>query len=137
MLKEYNEIFEILRTTIMGKDFDKSINNEIIYTKEFIKSLLYSNEKISTIINYHREKRKSQLAENKNIFYILKNSDKNIFKENVSIINSLNTFSILYNQPEYIQNLNYNLYVRIVEGLSQCSKFIRTVSVMNGYDILK
>jgi hypothetical protein len=135
MLNEYNEIFEMLKFTIMGKEFDNSINNEAIYTKDFIKSLLYSNDKINLIIQKLREKKSSLLIENKNIFYILKNNEKNIFKETISILNSLNTFNLLYDQPEYIQSLNYNLYVKIVDGLSQCSKFIRTVSIMNGYII--
>jgi hypothetical protein len=136
MLKEYNEIFELLKETIMGKDFDSSINNELIYTKEFVKTLIFSNDKINNIINKLRGKKNDALSVNKNIFYILKNNDKNIFKENIAIINSLNAFSILYDQPSYIQTLNINLYNKIVEGLSQCSKVIRKVSIMNGYAFL-
>jgi hypothetical protein len=136
MLKEYNEILEIIKETIMEKDFDKSIDNDIIYTKEFIKSLICSNDKINGIITKLREKKMNFLIENKNVFYILKNWEKKIFKHKIVILNSLNNFGILYDQPSYIQTLNNNLYNRIVEGLSQCSKFIRTVSIMNGYAFL-
>ncbi len=131
--KEYYEILDTFKDVVNDKSFDTS---SIVLSKEYIKQLLLSNTLFAKSLNNFKEKQKNIHVKNKNVFYLIKNGMKKNQKENRLILNSQLNFSVLYNQPLYIKELNDMVYNRIATIIGDLSKNIKLLTLVNGYFIL-
>ena len=128
--KEYNDILEIFKELIS--------NNEITITDEsfsisYIKSLLISNPKFQNAIISLQEKTNNQSDRNKNIFSLIKMLNKKKGKEARILLNNLSTnFSIFYNEPNYIIDLNKRIYDSILEDIKSKKTNYKMISIING-----
>jgi len=127
--KEYYEILDTFKDVVNDKAFDTS---SVVLSKEYIKSLLLSNPLFTKSLNNFKEKQKNIHVKNKNVFYLIKNGMKKNQKENRLILNSLSNFCVLYNEPGYIKELNDMIYNRIASILTDFSRNIKLLSVVNG-----
>ena len=127
--KEYLEILTNLKMLINNLDFASTDEK---FTKDFLKSLLTSNSIFESPLNFLKEKYKSQNEKNKNIFYIIKNSHKKYQKENKAVLFNLKHFSLFYNEPKYIEELNTRIYKRVTESLIEMSREVKWLSLING-----
>lgn len=131
--KEYYEILEKLKETINNSDFKVS---DEMFKKEYLKSLLLSNQYSVKSLSILKDKSRTQNVKNKNIFNLIKNVYKKHQKENRIVLNSLDLFSQFYNEPRYIEELNNNIYKRITDRIITISKEISLISIINGYILL-
>ena len=127
--KEYYEILDIFKDVVNDKSFD---TNTVILSKEYIKTLLLSNPLFAKSLNSFKEKQKNINVKNKNVFFVIKNGMKKNQKENRLILNSLSNFSVLYNEPLYIKELNYLIYNRVTNVLNELYKNIKLITIVNG-----
>jgi len=128
--KEYYEILDTFKDFVNDKSFDTS---SVVLSKEYIKSLLLDNPLFAKSLNNFKEKQKNIHVKNKNVFYLIKNGMKKNQKENRLILNSLTNFSVLYNEPGYIKELNDMIYNRLASILSDLSRNIKLLLLVNGY----
>lgn len=127
--KEYYEILDTLRDVINDKAFN---TGTVVLSKEYIKALLLSNPLFTKSLNNFKEKQKNIHSKNKNIFHVIKNGLKKNQKDNRIVLNLLNNFSVLYNEPMYIRELNEMIYSRVVNIISELSKNIKLIAIVNG-----
>lgn len=127
--KEYYEILDTFKDVVNDKSFDTS---SVVLSKEYIKSLLLSDPLFAKSLNNFKEKQKNIHVKNKNVFYLIKNGMKKNQKENRLILNSLKNFSVLYNEPNYVKEINDMLYNRIETIISDLSRNIKLLLLVNG-----
>jgi hypothetical protein len=128
--KEFYEILELIKEEINDKNYK---TKEGICNKDFLKQMLNSNPNIMKIINLLKDKNRSQQMKNNNIFNQIKNQNKKNQKENKIIIESLDKFSIFYNEPKYIKQLNETIYKKITDAINEISKEVQLIGIINGY----
>ena len=128
---EFIEILNNVKEIIFCENFNENIYDDNIYTKEYLKKILLSNNKILSTIEKIKAKNKLNRLNNKNIFNLIKNFETHE-KENKIIINSLTNFSLIYNEPKHIQKLNFLIFTKIIENVLINAKEYRLVSLING-----
>jgi hypothetical protein len=127
--KEYYEILDTFKDVVNDKSFD--ISNASL-TKEYIKSLLITNPLFYKSLNNFKEKQKNINVKNKNVFHVIKNGMKKNQKENRLILNSIKKFSVLYNEPAYIRELNDLIYTKATGIINDFSKSVKLITIVNG-----
>ncbi len=136
MSNEYYEILEYIKELILSEEFNEHINNENIYSKEFIKKFILTNNYVRNKIKEVRDIKKKSLIINKNFFSIIRNYELACYKELNMIQNVLSKFSLFYNEPSYIKNLNTQIFNKILSGLIETSNQLKNECIMNGYILL-
>jgi hypothetical protein len=129
--KEYVDLLGFMKEIIYSEDFNEHCFDEGIYSKEYIRKILSENSKTKTIIDNMRDKNRLSKLNDKNVFNLLKNF-KTHEKENKLVINSLELFSVFYNEPKHFEKLNFSIYNKIIENILIMSRDIRLVSLING-----
>jgi hypothetical protein len=127
--KEYYEILDTFKDVVNDKSFD--ISNASL-TKEYIKSLLITNPLFSKSLNNFKEKQKNINVKNQNVFHVIRNGMKKNQKENRLILNSIKKFSVLYNEPAYIRELNDLIYTKATGIINDFSKSVKLITIVNG-----
>jgi hypothetical protein len=134
--KEHYEILEIFKEMINNDEIPIS---QMDFNKSTLKNLILCNQKFLPMRNSLKEKNKSNLEKNKNVFSLIKNINKKQHHESKIIFQHLNNtsntqlkFSIFYNEPKYIELLNENIYQKIIEKIIECSKEFKLISITNG-----
>jgi hypothetical protein len=128
-LKEFYEISTLIKEKINNEDF---FPKEDMFNKEFLKSLLLNDPKIVNIINLLKDKHKIQNEKNNNVFHLIKSIGKKQQRENRALILSLREFSLFYNEPKYIHQLNQNIYQKITDFVTEMSREYKLISIVNG-----
>jgi hypothetical protein len=129
VLKEFYEISSLVKEKINHEDF---FPKDDMFNKEYLKSLLLNDPRIVNIINLLKDKHKIQNEKNNNIFHLLKNIGKKQQRENRALILSLGEFSLFYNEPKYINQLNMSIYEKISEFVTEMSREYKLISIING-----
>ena len=113
--KEFYEILNISKAIVKLGDCEINCEiNESSFNQEYLKKFLNSNPQIVKLIDLLKEKNKVTYSQSRNFFNIVNNNNKKIQKDNKIIIATLNTFTLCYNEPKYIETLNRNIWIIIL-----------------------
>jgi hypothetical protein len=129
--KEFFDILNLIKNNI---DNESIIITDEMFSKDYLKSMILSNQLICSSLNFMKEKYKTINEKNKNVFHMIKNSNKKHQKENKIILQNLplDNFSIFYNEPKYIEVLNLEIYSKITEVIKGIAKRISLITIING-----
>ena len=108
--KEFYEVLNMCKDLIKSNEYDF---NNFTFTKENLQKILIANPQIKKLIDIIKEKSKKKCKLNNNFFHIINNTNKKSYKDLKIIISSLTSFSLTYNEPKYIEDLNSRIYDRI------------------------
>lgn len=128
--KEHFEILAILKEIVYDPNFQVSSSS---FKKEFLNLQMINNDRIKKIIESIKEKVKGPNFLNQNIFHLLKFSNKKISKEKFVLVNSISSFSIFFNEPNYILETNLKLYNSLIPMINSLSDKYKFFSISNGY----
>lgn len=117
--KEYFDILDHVKNIINNSNFTVS---EIHFKKEYLKKMLKESTEINNIMSLLKERNKNHYNKNHNALYLLKNYNKKHLKESKIIITNTLSFSIFYNEPQHISQLNESLYRKILDKIIDFSK---------------
>jgi hypothetical protein len=127
---EYSEIYSILKDVITD---DKYLVSEGCFNIKYIKDLVLSNESSKKLLDKLKEKReKFNLKENNIIKVIQQTEKKQTQKETKIFLNSLTKFSLFYNDPKYICDINLEIYAKILNMVRKENKDQPLFSFING-----
>jgi hypothetical protein len=127
--KEHFEILAILKEIVYDPSFQVSSS---CFKKEFLNFQMINNDRIKKIIESIKEKVKGPNFLNQNIFHLLRFSNKKTSKEKFVLANSINSFSIFFNEPHYILDTNLRLYNSLIPIINTLSDKYKLFSISNG-----
>lgn len=128
--KEHFEILSILKEIVNDPSFQVTSS---CFKKEFLNLQMTNNDRIKKIIESIKEKVKGPNFLNQNIFHLIKFSNKKTSKEKFILVNSINCFSIFFNEPRYILDTNLRLYNSLIPLINSLSDKYKLFSISNGY----
>jgi len=127
--KEHFEILAILKEIVYDPSFQVSSS---CFKKEYLNYQMINNDRIKKIIESIKEKVKGPNFLNQNIFHLLKFSNKKTSKEKFVLVNSITSFSIFFNEPQYILDTNLKLYNSLIPMINTLSDKYKLFSISNG-----